>query len=418
MTGTRRYPHADSPAVGRQLAGRYRVGERIGQGGMAEVYRATDEALGREVALKIFRPEYASAEDLVRQQGEVRLLAMLSHPSLVTLYDVIADDDGRVVLVLEFVPGTDARHRLHDGPIDRAAVAAIGADVARALAFIHSQGVIHRDVSPANILLPDSPHAGAAKLTDLGIARLVDEARLTATGSVTGTAGYMSPEQVAGRRLTSATDTYSLGLVLLEGLTGHREFQGSAVEAAAARLARDPEIPAELGATWGHLLREMTARDPERRPTAHEVAARLSRLAAHAAGPAVDTRVDTQATARMAPAAGSDSRRSARATRVMAATETAPSPTRVLAAPETAPSPSLGMPDQAPTLARRRSRPRTMLLVVAGVAAVAAIIVTFTVLPAATHPAPDPISSYPAVGGQLGEHLRQLEHQVSTRTSP
>jgi serine/threonine protein kinase len=391
--------------MGRQLAGRYRVTERIGQGGMAEIYRATDEALGREVALKIFRPEYASADDLVRQQGEVRLLAMLSHPCLVTLYDAIADIDGRVVLVLEFVPGTDVRHRLRDGAMDRAAVAAIGSDVARALAFIHSQGVIHRDVSPANILLPESPHAVAAKLTDLGIARLVDEANLTAAGFVTGTASYMSPEQAAGRPLTAATDIYSLGLVLLESLTGHREFQGSAVEAAAARLARDPEIPVELGTAWCDLLQRMTARDAARRPPAEEVAARLSRLPDGGAGPVAYTPVDTQATAQMVPAGSSATLRSARTTLVMPAVDSSPSP-------------PLGTRDQAAARARRRSRPKAMILVLGLVAALVAVVVTFNALPAAMQPAPDPVRSYPAVGGPLGEHLRQLEHQVSITTKP
>jgi serine/threonine protein kinase len=405
MTETKRIPHTGSPAVGRQLAGRYRVTERIGQGGMAEVYRATDEALGREVALKIFRPEYASSDDLVRQHGEVRLLAMLSHPCLVTLYDVTADIDGRVVLVLEFVPGTDVRHRLRDGPMDRAAVAAIGADVARALAFIHSQGVIHRDVSPANILLPESPHAVAAKLTDLGIARLVDAANLTAAGSVTGTASYMSPEQAAGRHLTAATDIYSLGLVLLEGLTGHREFQGGAVEAAAARLARDPEVPGELGTAWCDLLQRMTARDPARRPTADEVAARLSRPPDRGASPAAGTPVDTHATARMVPVSSSVTVRSAGTTLVMPAADSFPS-----AAP--------GMRDRASSLVRKRSRPRAMILVAGLVAAAVAVIVTFAALPATMPPAPDPVSSYPAVGGQLGEHLKQLEHRVSTKTTP
>jgi hypothetical protein len=214
----------------------------------------------------------------------------------------------------------------------------------------------------------------------------------------------MSPEQVAGRHLMAASDIYSLGLVLLEGLTGHREYQGNAVEAAAARLARDPQIPRDLGPAWGDLLRQMTARDPERRPTAEDVATRLSRLhplsdlAAHAP-------VATQATAPMVPEVGLDPSRSTGATMVMPAAESSPSQTP-------------GMTGKAAMLARTRARPRAMVLVAALVAVVAAIIIAFIAIPAATPPVPDPVRSYPAVGGQLGEHLKQLEHQVSTTTAP
>ncbi|MDL9980989.1 serine/threonine-protein kinase [Microbacterium sp. ASV49] len=403
MTQTRRLQR-NRPAVGGLVAGRYRITDMIGRGGMAEIYRATDETLGREVALKIFRPEYASADDLDRQQGEVRLLARLSHQCLVTLFDAIADADGRAVLVLEFVAGSDARHRLRHGPIDQAAVGAIGADIARALGYIHSQGVIHRDVSPANILLPESDHAVAAKLTDLGIARLVDAANLTATGSVIGTASYMSPEQVAGWGLTPATDIYSLGLVLLECLTGRREFEGNPVEAASARLARDPEIPVRLGSPWWELLRAMTARDPARRPTAEEVVSRLSRLPDQAIVPDADAPVDDLATIRLLLGAESDDGGSTRATLIMPAPDPAPTPTRRM--------------DHAASVAPRPPRSRTMVLVIGLLAAVAGGIIAFMALTATTRSAPDPVSSYPAVSGQLGEHLKQLEHQVSTGTKP
>ncbi|GMA95462.1 hypothetical protein GCM10025881_22860 [Pseudolysinimonas kribbensis] len=205
-----------------------------------------------------------------------------------TLFDAVSDDRGRGVLVLEYVHGSDVRARLARGPLPPPEVAAIGADVARALAYIHGQGVVHRDISPANILLPDDNASGpTAKLTDLGIARLVDDAKITATGSVIGTAGYMSPEQAEGRPATPAGDVYSLGLVLLECLTGRREFPGSGVESAVARLARDPAIPPALPAAWQELLRTMTARDPDGRPTAAEAAQRLSALVSLQA-PALD----------------------------------------------------------------------------------------------------------------------------------
>src|SRR5690606_25681043 len=141
---------------------------------------------------------------------------------------------------------------------------------------------IHRDIKPANILLPDADAARPgqhAKLADFGIARIVDGARLTATGKVLGTATYFSPEQALGEPLTPASDVYSLGLVLLESLTGERAFAGTAVESMTARLARDPEVPAELGDSWAGLLRGMTQRMPEARPTARDVSGALARLA-------------------------------------------------------------------------------------------------------------------------------------------
>ncbi|MFF2773001.1 serine/threonine-protein kinase [Streptomyces bacillaris] len=234
-------------ATRERIADRYLLLDRIGSGGMAEVFRAHDELLGRDVALKVFRREFALADDLRRQRGEVRILANLSHPSLVTLFDTTSDAEGRGVLVLEFVDGTDARARLKDGPLPEAAVAALGADIARALAYIHGKGVVHRDIAPANILLPGATSSGvAAKLTDLGIARLVDDARITSTGFVIGTASYLSPEQAGGSQVGPPSDVYSFGLVLLECLTGERAFPGSGVESAAARLSRDPEMPERL----------------------------------------------------------------------------------------------------------------------------------------------------------------------------
>ena len=265
------------------LAGRYRLESRIGSGGMADVYRARDELLGRRVALKVFR-DAESADDLRRQHAEVQILAGMSHPNLVTLYDAVAADDGRGALVLEYVEGGDLRSLLGRGPLHAAATADIGHQVADALAYIHARGVIHRDVSPSNILLSGTEQTGVtAKIADLGIARLVDDGRITATGVVIGTARYMSPEQARGERVSPSADVYSLGLVLLECLTGRREFPGTAVESAAARLARDPLVPSELDPGWQRLLRSMTERDPRLRPSA-EAASRALRASAPAGG--------------------------------------------------------------------------------------------------------------------------------------
>ncbi|MER2136126.1 MAG: serine/threonine-protein kinase [Arthrobacter sp.] len=272
--------------LNRLIAGRYRLIEPIGYGGMATVYRGLDEALGRDIAVKLFRASAVDPDDVGRQETEMRLLASLTHPGLVTLYDAGKDDAGRddgpdgeprAFLVMELVDGPDLRKRLREKPLPAADVAYVGAELAGALAYIHARGVIHRDVKPANILLPPAVAGTAtrAKLTDFGIARMIDGARYTATGATLGTANYLSPEQASGRSASGASDIYSLGLVVLECLTGRIEFGGSPLEAAVARLSRDPEIPESLGRQWHSLLSAMTSRDPNSRPTAAEVSSAL-----------------------------------------------------------------------------------------------------------------------------------------------
>ncbi|MHC5795879.1 protein kinase domain-containing protein [Lacisediminihabitans sp. FW035] len=265
--------------AGRLLGERYRIESTIGFGGMATVYRAMDESLGRAVAVKLFD---SSILEPGREESELAVLASLDHHGVVNLYDAgIALDDsgrGRRYLVMALVTGQTLHQRIEVSPIASRHIAEIGYDVAEALEYIHARNVLHRDIKPSNILLVDygndAPRA-RAKLADFGIALFDDIERMTAAGETTGTAAYLSPEQVAGTPLTSASDVYSLGLVLLQCFTRAIEFPGSMVESAMARLSRDPVIPAFLPQHWRDLLSALTARDAENRPAGHELVSML-----------------------------------------------------------------------------------------------------------------------------------------------
>ena len=258
----------------RLLDGRYRLGDRLGGGAVAEVFRAVDERLARPVAVKLFRGD--AAEELQRHEAEMRTLARLDHPSLVTVYDA-GEADGQPYLVMQLVEGDTLADELGRGPLGPERTARYGAALADALAYVHEQGFVHRDVKPANVLIAAD---GRVHLADFGIARLVDSAHVTRTGDVLGTPAYFAPEQVSGDAVGPAADVYALGLMLLECLTGRRPFEGTAMEVAMARLNRDPELPATVPAQWQDLLRAMTARDAARRITATQAADALRRLAA------------------------------------------------------------------------------------------------------------------------------------------
>ncbi|NQX11723.1 serine/threonine protein kinase [Microbacteriaceae bacterium VKM Ac-2855] len=268
-------------AVRHRIAGRYYLAERIGSGGMGSVYRARDETVGRDVAVKIFRAEASSPEDIARQEREIRMLSSFSHPGIVSLFDAgLHNFNGEVrrYVVMELMPDPTLEARLDVGPMPSAAIAAIGAQLAEALEYLHERGIVHRDVKPANILISDVSSSGferTAKLSDFGVAHFIDGSRLTSDGVVIGTASFVSPEQVAGEPISGASDVYSLGLVLLEALTGVREYTGTVVEAAITRLSRNPAVPDSLPHEWQVLLMAMTDRDPAVRPSAGDVAATL-----------------------------------------------------------------------------------------------------------------------------------------------
>jgi serine/threonine protein kinase len=264
-------PADPTPVHDRLLADRYELGELVGGGGMAEVYRSTDRLLDRPVAVKLFRPPL---DPLARRRfdDEGVALARLAHPGLVSIYDVGSLGD-RPFLVMEFIEGESLQSRLLSGPLPLDQVTRIGAVLAEALAHAHARGVVHRDVKPSNIMLD---HNGMPHLTDFGIALLADEPRLTGADQILGTPAYLAPEQLSGAEIGFAVDVYALALVLLECLTGHVEYDGSTrLEAAVARLHRPPRIPDGLPPALADLLDAMTSTDALARPTAADCALSL-----------------------------------------------------------------------------------------------------------------------------------------------
>jgi serine/threonine protein kinase len=257
-------------AGGRLLGDRYRLGALAGQGGAATVYEAVDVVLGRRVAVKL----YEAVDPLGRYRfaSEARLLAGLTHPGLVTVYDVSLDGD-RPFLVMRLVDGPSLRDLLTRGPFEPAEVARIGVRLAEVLAYVHAHDVVHRDIKPGNILVDGS---GACHLTDFGLARAMSATHLTSPGQYVGTAAYLAPEQITEPEVGPAADIYSLGLVLLECLTGRTEYTGNVAETAVARLSRPPRIPETLPGSWPTVLAAMTSRDPDARPDAARCVALLA----------------------------------------------------------------------------------------------------------------------------------------------
>ncbi|WP_399134134.1 protein kinase domain-containing protein [Streptomyces sp. Li-HN-5-11] len=253
------------------LSGRYLLGARIGSGGMADVYEGVDTRLRRPVAVKVFRPgPDPQTEDTLT--AEAVLLARLQHPGLVTVYDAGRHDD-RTYLVMQLIKGPTLRSLLAGGALPERRVVGVGAALARTLTYVHRAGVVHRDVKPSNVLLDA---AGDPHLADFGIARLANATRHTEPDVLRGTAAYLAPEQVEGRRIGPAADVYALGLVLLECLKGELEYQGTPLEATVARLYRPPEVPNWFSSDLAALLRAMTAQDPEARPAAEQCAQALA----------------------------------------------------------------------------------------------------------------------------------------------
>ena len=285
------------------IAGRYRLDELLGRGGMSEVWSAEDLELGRKVALKLLAPD----ADRARFEREARAVAALAHPNVMQVYDY-GESEGRPFMVLEYLPNGTLEDRLRAGkPLPDAETSAIAAGIATGLAHAHARGVVHRDLKPANVLFDEERRP---KVADFGIARTAaSDGSLTEAGTVLGTAAYISPEQASGEPATAASDVYSFGVILYRMLTGRLPFESNDPIALAMlhRDAQPPPIatlrrgaPAHVAATAAAALEK----DPAARPA--DGAALLRRLGV-ATGATVETMptpIADDVTRRMPIAAG------------------------------------------------------------------------------------------------------------------
>ncbi|HRP09140.1 MAG TPA: serine/threonine-protein kinase, partial [Gemmatimonadales bacterium] len=223
---------------GSLLLGKYRIGERLGEGGMGTVFRARDELLDREVAIKLLRTELAGDAALAeRFRGEAVALARLAHPSIAALHG-LERDGNHLYMVMEFVRGETLEARIQrEGPLGWREAATICAAVCTALEHAHAQGVVHRDIKPANLMLgPD----GNIKVMDFGIARMAGQSRHTRMGSTVGTPHYMAPEQLRGEEVDGRADLYSLGAVLFELISGKVPFEADSDYQLMMKQLHDP----------------------------------------------------------------------------------------------------------------------------------------------------------------------------------
>ncbi|WP_285546482.1 serine/threonine-protein kinase [Streptomyces lavendulae] len=257
---------------GRLLAGRYRLAALLGQGGMGTVWRAHDEQLDREVALKELRlPDDLDAPRrqawIARLDREARAAARLKHPGVITVHDRIADEDGRPWIVMELVRGRSLDDLVkEDGPLPPARVAVIGRQVLDALRAVHATGVVHRDIKPANVLL----EGDRVVLTDFGIAAVEGEPGLTRSGALMGTPVYMSPEQMRGLAATAESDLWSLGATLYTAVEGHPPFNGAGSWAVFVAVATEDPAPAVRAGELGPVLTGLLRKDPAQRLSAGE----------------------------------------------------------------------------------------------------------------------------------------------------
>src|SRR5262245_9305642 len=250
-----------------QTLGKYRVIDRIGRGGMGTVYRAIDETLHRDVAIKILNAELNDPEVAKRFRAEANTVARLSHPGIATVHELF-EHDGHWMMVMEFVRGETVEALLDKfGSLSAERAAEICLHALTALAHAHNLGVVHRDLKPANLMITES---GVVKVMDFGIARVSGTEHLTGGGYTMGTPAYMSPEQVLGHKIDARADIYALGVVFYRLITGKLPFTGESPFALAQSQVNDPPTPigfvrANLPAWVDQVVMRALAKKPEER---------------------------------------------------------------------------------------------------------------------------------------------------------
>ncbi|WP_190130156.1 serine/threonine-protein kinase [Streptomyces mashuensis] len=258
--------------TGRLIAGRYRLAERIGRGGMGTVWRADDELLGRQVAVKCLHVSPGLADDELatlyeRTRREARSAARINHPNVVVVHDVV-EDEGQPCIVMEYVPSTTLADVLRRGPVTPAEAARIGRGMIAALRAAHAAGVLHRDVKPGNVLLG---HDGRVVLTDFGIAWSTGTSTLTKTGEMVGSIDYIAPERVKGVKPGPASDLWALGATLYQAVEGQPPFRRDTPVETAYAIAVDPVVPPRHAGPLTRLVETLLAKDPYLRPPAELV---------------------------------------------------------------------------------------------------------------------------------------------------
>jgi serine/threonine-protein kinase len=379
------------------IGGRYRLGRRLGHGGMGEVFAAHDLRLDREVALKLLRADLADQDGMrERVLAEARLAARLTHPHVVGVLDT-GEQDGRPFVVMERLSGRTLRDELAEGPLPPERVRDVGLQVLRALGAAHELGIVHRDVKPGNVL---DAGVGTWKVADFGIAKWVHaDETLTGTGELLGSPSYLAPERIEGEQAGPAADLYAVGVLLYEALCGRRPFEGDDPFALASAIKEGRYEPPtavlpDADPDIAEVIERAMRRDPaERFRSAEEMASAL-----------LGAEEPEEATAPVKPPAVAP--REAEERKDPDATQTVPAPKL----DETA---RLPYQAPAPRPARPRRRPRTILIAAAAVLAIAVVvtlaIVAFSGSGAQPGPSATGGSSLPA---PLEDALARLEESV------
>ncbi|MCA9678588.1 MAG: protein kinase, partial [Myxococcales bacterium] len=285
---------------GREIAGRYRILAKLGEGGMGAVYRGEQISLKRKCAIKLLRPELSADPGLVRRfNAEAELVAKLSHPNTVNIYDFGQDADGTLFIAMEYLEGRSLRQAIMtEGPLPPSRALHVAAQIAASLGDAHAHGIVHRDLKPDNVMLTARGREhDVVRVLDFGIAKVRDEQNkvtvnpMTQAGDLVGTPQYMAPEQIRGEHVDGRTDVYALGAIVYEMITGRLPFEGPSLMAILSRHLMDPPVPPTqrrpdlaIPPVIDALVMELLAKAPDARPASMEVVTERLAHVAHAIG--------------------------------------------------------------------------------------------------------------------------------------